>query len=57
MVSRSMSGWKKRLNSTRPSAPASASRTPMLPIALKYGPTLTAKGIEIDSFTAATSSR
>ena len=56
MLSRSMSGWKKRLNNTSPSAPASASRRPMLAIALKYGPTFTANGIEIDSFTAATSS-
>ena len=52
-----MSGWKKRLNSTSPSAPASDSRTPILAMALKYGPILTAKGIEIDSFTAATRSR
>ena len=39
-VSRSMSGWRKRLKSTSPSAPASTSRLAMLPMALKYGPDL-----------------
>ena len=52
-----MSGWRKRLNSTRPSAPASTSRRAMLAMALKYGPTFTANGMETDFFTAATSSR
>ena len=55
-VSRSMSGWRKRLKSTSPSAPASTSRLAMWPIELKYGPTFTASGMEIDCFTAATRS-
>ena len=56
-VSRSMSGCKKRLKSTSPSAPASARRRAMLAIELKYGPTLTASGIVTTSRTARTSSR
>ena len=43
-VSRSMSGWRKRLNSTRPSAPVLTSRLAMLAIELKYGPDLDGQG-------------
>ena len=45
MVSRSMSGWRKRLNKTRPLAPAWVSRSTMLGSELKNGPSLTAMGI------------
>ena len=41
-----MSGWKKRLNRTRPSAPAATSRLAMLGSELKNGPILTASGID-----------
>ncbi len=52
-----MSGWRKRLNRTNPSAPAKASFRAMLGSELKNGPIFTASGIEIDSRTAPTSSR
>ena len=44
-VSGSMSGCMKRLNSTRPSAPARSSRRAISPGELKYGPSLTATGM------------
>ena len=39
-----MSGCRKRLNSTRPSAPASSRRSAISPVELKYGPSFTATG-------------
>ena len=39
-----MSGCRKRLNSTSPSAPASSSRSAISPVELKYGLSLTATG-------------
>jgi hypothetical protein len=45
MVSGSMSGCRNRLNSTRPSAPASSRRCAISPVELKKGLNLTATGI------------
>ena len=39
-----MSGCRKRLNSTSPSAPAWSSRSAISPVELKYGLSLTATG-------------
>ena len=52
-----MSGWRKRLKRTSPSAPASSSRNASSPVELKYGASLTATGTVTASLTRAKMSR
>ncbi len=51
-----MLGYRKRLNRTNPLAPAIARRWAMFAIAEKYGPTLTASGMEMELATSPTRS-
>src|SRR5664279_1687254 len=50
-ASESMSGWRKRLNSTSPSAPASSNRSAISLVELKCGLSLTATGTDTVSLT------
>ncbi len=52
-----MSGWRKRLKSTRPFTPRASSLATKWASELKYGESLTATGMETVFFTSATASR